>query len=401
MAQAKNNSSKNAQASKKTGTSKSVPAVKKSESQATHSEKTATVSKDTPSKTAKDMQSTPASSPQARKDSKNSPASEFQKDRGKRGLGLGGGLALLLAGGIGGVVAAPHVAPMTPEPIAKYLQAPSIVDISAFEEQTTALNTGLADVLGRVEELEQAKSNGSTDDAVLAEVQEQLQSFQTEIDEKLTSAAIVDGEIDLSGIQAEIESLRAQNEEMRAQIDTGMQEATAEVTAAEDRVQLAEARAALTDLKLGVESGGDVIGAIGALEATGLEVPEALAGATDGVMSVGKLQESFGGFAIEAIRASMRATSSEGQGFLSSLTSRVSASFAGRSTTPQEGFTPDAILSRAEGHLRNADILTALEEMEGLPSEALEVVQPWITDAQKRLDYDNALATLEASLGQE
>ena len=57
-----------------------------------------------------------------------------------------------------------------------------------------------------------------------------------------------------------------------------------------------------------------------------------------------------------------------------------------RSLTPQEGSTPDAVLSRAEAALGGGDVAATLAELDALPAEGRAAMQGWIDEARIRAD---------------
>ena len=317
----------------------------------------------------------------------------------KGGIGFGGGLALLLSGGIAGVFAAPHVAPLVPDQIAQYIEATEGGDNTEFQDAISGVNTAVEGLTGRIDALESKISELPSSEQV------DLSSIQAEI-EALKAQPAVAGDAgssaDLSAVMAELEALRGANQELQAKVETGIAEAKAEASAtlesAVSTAELAKAASALASLKLNVAEGRGFANEITALRTVGVEVPQALADASGGIVSLAVLEEKFGDLAIEAIRASIRASSGEGSGLMGNLTTGLKAQFAGRSTTPQEGFTPDAILSRAEDHMRKDNLDQAIAEISALPSEATQIMAPWVTLAEERLGVMAAIAQIEAAL---
>ncbi len=72
-----------------------------------------------------------------------------------------------------------------------------------------------------------------------------------------------------------------------------------------------------------------------------------------------------------------------------------------RSLEPREGTDPDAVLSRAEAALHNADIAAALTELQGLPPEGQGAMADWVARANQRMAAAEAAAALAATLAQK
>ena len=87
-----------------------------------------------------------------------------------------------------------------------------------------------------------------------------------------------------------------------------------------------------------------------------------------------------------------------GDGWASRLTSFLRSQSGARSLTPHEGTDADAVLSRAEAALREGQIKAALAELAGLPPAGAELMKPWIADATRRLDTEQAISDLSATL---
>jgi hypothetical protein len=78
----------------------------------------------------------------------------------------------------------------------------------------------------------------------------------------------------------------------------------------------------------------------------------------------------------------------------------LKAQLGTRSLEPQEGDTPDAVLSRAEDALRKGDIALSLTELSALPETALEQMSDWVTQAQLRENTSTAVAALAAEMNE-
>ena len=71
--------------------------------------------------------------------------------------------------------------------------------------------------------------------------------------------------------------------------------------------------------------------------------------------------------------------------------------FGVRSLEPQEGTSPDAILSRIEGALTGGRLQDALAEAATLPETGAAVLEPWRSAAQARIDAFAAADALTQS----
>jgi len=62
------------------------------------------------------------------------------------------------------------------------------------------------------------------------------------------------------------------------------------------------------------------------------------------------------------------------------------------------GDTPEGIVERAEGYLAADRLADAIQELNRLPVAPKRVAQPWINDAQRRLEIDQRLAAIRQEL---
>ena len=89
---------------------------------------------------------------------------------------------------------------------------------------------------------------------------------------------------------------------------------------------------------------------------------------------------------------------SAGEGLLGRSNAYLRAQVASRSLTPQEGLSPDAVLSRMEDDLRHDDLAGALTEADDLPSEAAAAMSGWLDEARRRLAAEEGLDALNSAL---
>ena len=214
---------------------------------------------------------------------------------------------------------------------------------------------------------------------------------------------------ELEGLRAEVGTLQDKVAGLATALDQAVKRADREVetaqarvaeieTAADTRLSAAEAEANLALIRAALESGGPFEAPLAALQGrAGVAVPQGLVDAAPtGVESMARLRDGFGDAAHAAIRSSMMA--SAGDGLMSRTRAFFGAQVASRSLTPQQGSSPDAVLSRAEDRLRQGDLDAALAEVGALPSEAQAAMASWLAAARLRAAAADGLAALESAL---
>ncbi|MEM9766121.1 MAG: hypothetical protein AAF968_27200, partial [Pseudomonadota bacterium] len=102
----------------------------------------------------------------------------------------------------------------------------------------------------------------------------------------------------------------------------------------------------------------------------------------DGVATLASLQEDYPDLARAAL-AAMRAENAGGE---STMGNFLRNQFGVRSLEPQEGDSPDAVLSRVEGALTEGRLQDAIAEVGTLPSSGADILAPWVARAQMRID---------------
>lgn len=191
--------------------------------------------------------------------------------------------------------------------------------------------------------------------------------------------------------QAEIEAAERRAAELEAE---ARERAAAVEAEAEEAARAAAAQAALAQIDAALDSGEPYAEVLAELSANAeAEVPEALAApAETGVPTLGDLRESYPDAARAALGASRVATAEGDPG--SRVLAFIRTQTGARSLTPQEGDTPDAVLSRAEAALAAGDLRAALTELEALPEGGREAMQDWIDSAEVRAQAAAAADTL-------
>jgi len=209
----------------------------------------------------------------------------------------------------------------------------------------------------------------------------------------------------LAALQAEVAALKSQDAGVPAEISAMADAVTARLTEAESRAAALTAQAteiaadatrnaALIKIGAALDSGLPYSAALAALGDA--PIPEALSAYADtGAPSIATLRAAFPDAARAALEQGLRANPGE------TWTDRVGTFLrnqtGARSLTARDGSDPDAVLSRAEVALAQADLPAALTELAALPPEAQTALAGWTALAQQRLDAQTALAGLQGA----
>ena len=242
--------------------------------------------------------------------------------------------------------------------------------IDSLNEKLLAVSSGLADM-------------PTPDDSLNAQISELTERMSAV--EKRPIAASTSS----SDVSGDFAALRATAEQQQAEIDALLADARIEKQTANDAASSTLARAAATRIVTAIESGAPFAGAVSDLEATGTnDIPEVLRNvATDGVITLAKLQNGFP----DASRAALAASPVDTAGGLGGFLKRQ---LGARSVAPREGTDPDAILSRVEGAVREGRLTDALAEVETLPQDSKSAMSGWIETAKTRLAVTSASQAL-------
>jgi len=264
-------------------------------------------------------------------------------------------------------------------------QAEQISDLQAQLENlptpdvSDQIATGLGDLPDQITEIQdrlqvverQPNADGTLSETALAAYQAELDALRAELDEQqnaVMSAASQAG-ADLAAARAEAERLE--------------QEALAAAEAA-------VARAAINRIATAVDTGAPFADALGDLDTS--DVPAAFMDAAEtGVTTSADLKDDFPAAARAALATARSEGESDDAGGLSGF---LLSQFNVRSTSPQEGSSPDAILSRAEAAVKEDRVADALAEIEALPEVARAEITEWTARAQERADVLDAIAIL-------
>lgn len=256
------------------------------------------------------------------------------------------------------------------------------VDLSGVEAQIAsvgdqaaalsgAIYTNFADLDARLTEVEKRPgADGTLSDTALAAYQRELEQLRAdlEIQQATVMSTVAQAETDLAAARAEAEALE--------------QEALASAEAA-------ASRAALNRVSTAIETGAPFADALGDL---GGDLPAALSSAAEnGVATTAELTSDFPAAARAALATARAEGVSDESGGLGGF---LRNQFDVRSTAPQEGSSPDAVLSRAEAAIKEGRVADALAEIEALPEVARAEMTDWTAQATERADVLDAVATL-------
>jgi hypothetical protein len=223
--------------------------------------------------------------------------------------------------------------------------------------------------------------------ATLEGLKAQVTELETRpISEGISEQAIAAFEQDLQATQDAFAAQRAALEQLV--LDAREKEINATEVA-----QSAAARAALAQIQSALDSGAGFSDALGALQATGTAVPDALiAAASDGVASNATLRDGFP----DAARAALAAARSAGED--AGLGSFLVRQLGARSVSPRQGDDPDAVLSRAEAALASGELDVVLNELNTLPDPAKSELAGWVAQAEARMTAVKAVSDLTQTL---
>lgn len=258
--------------------------------------------------------------------------------------------------------------------------------LSAASEAGATLPDQLAVLAKRVDALDTAlatagqTSDGTVSQAAIAGLTASLETMKAEVAAlKAKPVEAADPEALRQVAKAELAAWEAANSER----------IRAEQAAAE---QAAAQAAALSSLRQAAESGVPYARELASLGQ--LAVPEIITKYAEiGLPTVVSLTEDFATPARAALDASLRAQAGEGLG--DRLWSFLRVQTGARSLSPREGTDPDAVLSRAEGALRQGKVADSLTELAALPPEGQAAMADWMALARDHLAATDALTTLK------
>ena len=325
--------------------------------------------------------------------------SEPTRDR-SRPIFLPMALGGLVAGLMGYVIAWAQIGPASP--FASTAGGSAVVD---YQDQIDQLRADL-DALPAPQAFEAPEPFDASD------IESRLDSLETgqsdltaRLDAPRESAPLIGDEAQQAAVDYLSQQIADQSGNLQSQLDALQSRLDAQVADAEAaRQQAADAatreasRAAIARVQTAIEAGGPMTDEIAALEqATGEPAPEALtAVAETGVTSMSTLRETFPAAARDALSAARSAgeAGEDGGGFSSFLRTQFNA----RSTTPQDGSSVDAILSRADVDLDEGRLADAVDKVQSLPPSAQSALSDWLAQAEARLSAVEAVDGLAATM---
>lgn len=266
---------------------------------------------------------------------------------------------------------------------------PPEVDLSPVNEAIEAQGGMLEDFGARLLTVEKRPMTDSVSRDAIAAYEKELAGLQEKIRaEELRAAAAYKEQ--LGALQGEVEA-------QQAEVDRILNAAKQSEADAEEAERRAKGRSALAKIVTAVDDGSPFADALADLEASGsVQVPEALkASAQDGVPTLARLLDTYPAAARTALQTA-RSTAEDAN----TLGGFLKRKLGGRSITPQEGDSPDAVLSRAEAAVRQGKIAAALSEIEALPEDGRSAMADWAALAEQRHAAQSAAAEIAQKLNE-
>ena len=260
-----------------------------------------------------------------------------------------------------------------------------------------ATSDALAELSARFEALEKKPMTDSISPEAIAAYEEEFAKLQAALSAQQSEISQLSDDA-VAAYEAQVARLQGAVDAQQGEISALIEEAKATEAAVEREAEIALARTAMTRIITAVDSGAPFIEALQDLDASGgAEVPDGLrAVAADGVPRLADLQRDFPDAARAGLSAARAASAEVGGGGLGAFLERR---LGVRSIEPQEGDSPDAVLSRAEAAVQIGDLKTALAEMDALPDVARTAIAEWISRAEIREAATGAADSLMSALG--
>ena len=266
--------------------------------------------------------------------------------------------------------------------------------IDELAERQSAVETGLESVPPPASPTEVPESPGM--DLELARqldtISERLTELESSMGEPL-EVSVADSEIRLiEGRLSRVETdvTRAASAEMLEQWIAGSEKRLASLEARLTGDVPPAKAIALIGVRAAAETGAPYLRLLSDAGLSDTEIPEpVIVHAEAGVATLDELQRSFGGLARAALKSEAEQVK-EGGGIAGILGSLVQV----RPLTPQEGDSPAATLSRAEGSLMAGDLEGALGTLDELSEHGREIFADWIEAGEARLAVLSAIDTM-------
>ncbi len=241
-----------------------------------------------------------------------------------------------------------------------------------------------------------------------AELLDNQKALQDRVDvlEKQPSGDGTLQEAAIAAYDRDIQALRDQLADQQSAMDEMMSAATAQLQATQDEAlaieaqtvaaaRAATARSAIARVQTALDTGSPFGAVLSELQqVTDDPLPEGLTNASEGVLTIAALSESFPEAARSAL-ATARAEGLSGEDE-TGLSAFLKNQFSVRSVEPQDGESTDAVLSRAEDAVRSGRINDALAEVAALPEVARAALSEWVEQAELRAGAVDAANSLFA-----
>ncbi len=323
----------------------------------------------------------------------------------------GGGFVIMLLGGvaagaIGYGIATFYPAGGQPQIDVEALIAEQSARIEMLESQQAA-GPDLSEIDARIDVISaslssQIESVTSTVDSEIEALNARLQGVERQplADGTLSDRGMATYEQELDALRAEMEAQKQEVLSLAEQAQADLGEAREQAAALEDQAlasaQAAAARAAINRIIVAAETGAPFADVLADPSLADAVIPSALSDAAEsGVPTTAQLAADFP----EVARLALATARAEGVSDDSSgLGGFLRMQFDVRSTTPQDGPGPDAVLSRAEAAIKGGRVADALAELEALPEVARADMTDWTAGAQARSDVLAAIAVLAETL---
>ncbi len=197
--------------------------------------------------------------------------------------------------------------------------------------------------------------------------------------------------------ERELAAMRLMFERELQRVEDAQTEAIEAQGVAAVRAENVAEAAAMAKIENALSDGTPFADALSELSTLGVEIPAALSTvAGDGVASLVQLQGDFPEAARTVLIAANQAEADAGT--TSGLAAFIRTQLGARSLQPKDGDSADAVLSRAEAALRNADITGALAELETIPDVAKAPLAGWVNAARTRQDTIDAITVLAETM---
>ncbi|MCR9149816.1 MAG: hypothetical protein NXH83_06550 [Rhodobacteraceae bacterium] len=270
--------------------------------------------------------------------------------------------------------------------------------LAALSDRLDALDTRLTELEKRPVEGGAASASAlEAFDREMAEMRAALEAARTGAaeTEARIAALVAEAEARFAGLAGAAEG-RIKAEVARAESLVAEREAQAlaEAEAAAREAADLRARAAQSALSAALSADRPIVPALEELAAAGVELPADLSGIAE-PPSQAELEAAFPDAARRALATALRDDAGDeslGDRALAFLRAQSGA----RSLTPRAGDDADAILSRAEAALREADLDGALTEIAALPDPVRAEMAEWVERAEARRAVADAVAALAA-----